>query len=91
MVLECMEIREKYLYELGKCKHYELKCNKYGDNRDPDKYKKYYPKYQYHKMMAGKYYNMMREQSIYSDFMEDESIFSDSDYFTTDSTIENLE
>jgi len=85
--MERMEIREKYFYELGRCKHYEMKCCKY-ENRNQDKYEKYYPKYHHHKIMAAKYYHMIKENPVYSDFIDEESIFADSRYFTQESTHE---
>jgi len=80
-----MEICDKYFFELGRCKHYEMKCVKY-ENKDEDKFQKYHSKYQHHKMMAAKHYNAMKETAIFSDFLDGESIFTDSRYFTQEST-----
>jgi hypothetical protein len=75
-----LEIHEHYFIELGKCRHYEMKCAKY-EGIDQEKYEKYLPKYLHHKKMAGHYYAKMKENAIYSDFIGDESIFADSRYF----------
>jgi hypothetical protein len=74
------EIFERYLLELGRCKHYELKCFKYI-HQNQEKYEKYRPKYLLHKKIAEKYYILMKEMAVYSDFMEDESIFTDSEFY----------
>jgi hypothetical protein len=74
-----MEIYQQYFHELGRCKHYEMKCNKYVDVA-PDKYEKYLPKYLHHKKMTTKYYHKMKENAVFMDFVEDESIFSDSSF-----------
>lgn len=39
--------------------------------------------------MAAKYYHLMKDNSVYSDFMDEESIFADSRYFTQESTHED--
>lgn len=75
-----MEIDEHYFFELGKCKHYELKYKKYVET-DQEKFEKYFKKYRDHKKMAAKYYMMMKEEPMYVEGLNDESICSDSRYF----------
>jgi hypothetical protein len=71
---------EQYFLELGKCKHYEMKCAK-NTEIDPEKYERYFPLYLHHKRKAAQYYAKIKENAVYSDFMGDESIFADSRYF----------
>jgi hypothetical protein len=75
-----LEISQQYFHELGRCKHYEMKCNKYVEV-DQEKYEKYLPKFLHHKKMAAKYYHKMKENELFMDFVDDESIFVDSSYF----------
>ena len=75
-----MEIYEHYFYELGKCKHYELKYKKYEDI-DSGKFDKYYNKHLFHKNEAAKYYSKMKESPVYMDGLNDDSIWVDSRYF----------
>lgn len=58
-----------------------MKCLEYEDNRDVEKLKKYTVKYEHHRKLANKYYSMLRTNSVYTDFLDDESMLADSGYF----------
>ncbi|HJV46212.1 MAG TPA: hypothetical protein VJ824_10895 [Bacillota bacterium] len=73
------EIFQRYLLELGFCKYYELKCLRHV-HENKEKYEKYRARFLQHKKIAQKYYMQMKEMAVYSDFLEDESIFTESSF-----------
>jgi len=48
---------------------------------DEEKHLKYLSKLKEHKRMVQKYYNMTKENHFFTDFLGDESLYTDSSYF----------